>query len=159
MRILIASLFLVLAVAEVQADELQLVVNGKSYHLTNRNYNEKNYGLGFEYDFTPRKHWIPFLNGSFFKDSLKNTSNYLGGGIKRRYQLQQDPNGWHADVGFFGFLITRKDYHNDHPFPGILPVLSVGKQWFAINATYIPKVSPKHVNLFFFQLMFRLAEF
>lgn len=159
MRIIVTSLLLLLAVAQVQADELQLIINGKAVHLTNKNYNEKNYGLGFEYDFAPRKHWITFVNGSIFKDSLENTSKYLGGGMKRRYELQQDPNGWHADVGLFGFLMTRVDYHNNHPFFGVLPAFSLGKQWFAINATYIPKVSPKHVNLFFFQLMFRVAEF
>ena len=150
---------MLLAVAHAQADELHLVVNGKAYHFSSRNYNEKNYGLGFEYDFTAHKNWITFVNGSFFKDSFKNTSNYLGAGMKRRYDLQDDPNGWHADVGAFAFLMTRKDMHDNHPFLGVLPVLSVGKQWFAVNVTYIPKTSPKYVSLFFFQLMFRLAEF
>jgi hypothetical protein len=153
------SFLLLLLALQAQADELHLIVNGKAVHLSNKNYNEKNYGLGFEYDWAPRKHWITFANGSFFKDSNENTSNYLGMGMKRRYELQDDPNGWHADVGGFAFLMTRKDYMNNNPFPGILPALSVGKQWFAINATYIPKISPKHVNLFFFQLMFRVAEF
>jgi hypothetical protein len=156
---LLSGLLLMLVLAPVHADELHIILNGKAYHMTNRNYNEKNYGLGFEYDFTPRKNWITFINGSTFKDSLKNTSNYLGGGMKRRFQLEDDPNGWHADVGFIAFLMTRKDMYDNRPFPGALPVASLGKQWFAINATYIPRVSPKHVNLFFFQLMFRVATF
>lgn len=159
MRTFFAGLLMLLLMTQVHADELHLIVDGKAYHFTNRNYNEKNYGLGFEYDFAPRKHWITFINGSTFKDSLKNTSNYIGIGMKRRYELEDDPEGWHADLGVIAFLMTRKDYHDNRPFPGALPVVSLGKQWFAINATYIPKVSPKHVNLLFFQLMFRLATF
>lgn len=159
MQILIASLLLVLTVAQVRANELQLVVNGKAIHHSNKNLHAKNYGLGYEYELAPREHWLPFVNGSFLKDSLVTTSNYLVGGIKPRFELRDDPNGWHADVGFFGYLLTRKDYDDDHLFSGILPVLSVGKQWFAVNATYIPKMSLNHVNLFFFQLKFRLAEF
>jgi len=159
MRTLFATLLLLLGTGIVQADEFHVILNGKAYHLTNRNYNEKNYGLGFEYDLAPHNHWITFVNGSSFKDSLKNTSNYLGAGIKRRYRLEDDPMGWHMDLGVIGFLMTRKDIYDNRPFPGALPVFSVGKQWFALNATFIPKVSPKHVNLFFFQLMFRVAEF
>lgn len=159
MRTLIFGILLLAVTAPAQADAFHIIINGKAYHLTNRNYNEKNYGVGFEYDMAPHKHWITFVNGSTFKDSLRNTSNYLGVGMKRRYQLQDDPMGWHVDVGFIAFLMTRKDMYNNRPFPGALPVMSIGKQWFAINATFIPKVSPKHVNLFFFQLMFRVAQF
>ena len=148
-----------IGIVQVHADEFHLIVNGKAYHMTSRNYNEKNYGLGFEYDFAQSKNWITFINGSTFKDSLENQSNYLGMGMKRRYKLEKDPNGWHLDLGFIAFLMTRKDMYDNRPFPGALPMASIGKQWVAINATYIPKVSPKHVNLFFFQLMFRLAEF
>ena len=159
MRTILSGFLLLLAVAQVHADEFHVIVNGKAIHLSQGNFNEKNYGLGFEYDFAPRNNWITFLNGSAFKDSNNNTSNYLGGGMKRRYQLEKDPNGWHADLGFIAFLMTRKDYKDNQPFPGALPVVSLGKQWFALNATYIPSVSPKHKALLFFQLMFRLAEF
>lgn len=159
MRTILAGLLMMMAVVQVHADEFHIILNGKAIHLSKGNFNEKNYGLGFEYDFAPRNHWITFINGSSFKDSNNNTSNYLGVGMKRRYQLENDPAGWHVDLGVIAFLMTRKDYKDDQPFPGALPVASVGKQWFALNATYIPSVSPKHKNLFFFQLMFRLAEF
>lgn len=159
MRTLLVGILMIVGMLQAQAGELHLVVNGKAYHFSNRNYNEKNYGVGFEYDFKRKSNWIHFFNGSTFKDSLMNQSNYIGYGMKRRYKLENDPEGWHADFGFVVFLMTRKDMYDDHPFPGILPVASVGKQWFAINATYIPSVSPKHVSLLFFQIMFRVAEF
>lgn len=159
MRAMFLSLVLMLIAGYAQADELQLILNGKAYHMTNRNYNEKNYGLGLEYDFTPKNHWVTFINGSFFKDSFRDTSRYIGIGKRRRFLLQGDPEGWHFDAGYIVFLMTRRDMYNNRPFPGILPAFSLGKQWFAINATYIPKVSPKHVNLLFFQIMIRVAQF
>lgn len=141
------------------ADEFHLILNGKAIHMGDGNYNEKNWGLGFEYDFTPRKNWITFFSGSSFKDSNSQISRYLGGGMKRRYQLESDPEGWHLDAGLIGFLMTRKDYKNNDPFVGALPFLSIGKSWYSMNITYIPAVSPKHVALFYFQVALRLAEF
>lgn len=156
---ILACCCLLLLLGPAYADEFHVIINGKAIHLSGGNYNEKNYGLGFEYDFKPKNNWITFVSGSTFKDSNKQTSNYLGGGIKRRYELENDPEGWHVDLGVIAFLMTRKDYKNNSPFVGALPVLSVGKQWYALNATYIPEVTPKHKALFYFQLMFRLAEF
>lgn len=141
------------------ADEFHLVVNGKAIHMDKGNYNEKNWGIGFEYNFTPRNNWITFISASSFKDSTYQTSRYVGAGMKRRYRLENNNDGWHVDAGVIAFLMTRKDFKNNSPFPGILPVLSVGKSWYAMNVTYIPKVSPKYKALFYFQLMFRLAEF
>ena len=142
------------------AQQLHVVINGKAYHFDNkRDWNEKNYGLGFEYDFAPRGNWIPLLTGSSFKDSNSHTSRYLGAGIKRRFLFGKDPKGLHLDVGVVGFAMTRRDYNNNDPFLGALPFVSLGNEFVAINATYIPKVHPKFVSLLYFQLMIRLAEF
>ena len=70
----------------IKADELQLVVSGRSIHFgSDTSFNETNRGFGFEYDFEQRNNWIPLITGASFKDSLENTSNYLGGGTKRRF--------------------------------------------------------------------------
>lgn len=143
---------------QIIADSLHLIVNGKALHENKRNFNEDNWGLGFEYDFAEDKKWINFVNGGFFKDSLSNTSKYLGGGSKRRYLLGDDKDGWHIDLGLTAFMMTRKDYKNDKPFFGALPFVSIGTSKFAINATYIPAVSPKFEALVFFQASFQLFE-
>jgi len=158
-RIRLCLLLLVGLVQVSWAGELHVIINGKAIHLDKGDYNENNRGLGFEYDFARRGNWIPFTMGSFFKDSHDRTSRYLGGGLKRRYQLENADDGWHLDAGVVAFLMTRYDYKNNNPFPGILPFASLGKQWASLNATYIPRVSPKHKQLLFFQLMFRIAEF
>ena len=49
-------LLLVLSVisSSVTADELHIVVSGKSIHFGSGKFNENNYGLGFVYEFTER---------------------------------------------------------------------------------------------------------
>lgn len=143
---------------QIFADSLNLVINGKAFHEDNKNYNEDNWGLGFEYNFKEDKKWINFVNGGFFKDSNSNTSKYLGGGIKRRFLFTNDEDSWHFDAGLTAFLMTRKDYKNNDPFFGVLPFVSVGTKKFAINATYIPSVSPKFVGLLFIQASFTISE-
>lgn len=89
---------------------------------------------------------------SGFIDSNKNPSYYAGGGAMRRFQY----NAVHFDLGAIGFLMTRKGYKNDHPFIGVLPAFSVGTEKISLNMTYIPKVEPKAVALWFFQIKIRL---
>ncbi len=142
------------------ADQLHGIINGKAYHFDrSRNFNESNWGVGFEYDFERSGNWIPLLTGSTFKDSNDQTSNYLGGGTKYRFMLGSGSSGLHLDAGIVAFLMTRKDYNNEDPFFGALPFISVGNEYVAINATYIPSVSPKFASLMFFQLMIKVAEF
>ena len=156
-----AVLMVVLAVVsfQINADELSIVLNGKAIHNGSGNYNENNWGVGFEYDFKPEKKWIPFVAGSSFKDSNDQTSNYLGGGYKYRIPLENDKDGWRVDLAVIGFLMTRKDYKNNDPFFGALPFIAIGTSRVMLNATYIPQVTPKTVSLFYFQLKFKLAEF
>ena len=49
--------------------------------------------LGLNMTLNIRNNWIPLITGASFKDSLENTSNYLGGGTKRRFLLGDDPEG------------------------------------------------------------------
>lgn len=141
------------------ADELHLVLNGKAIHLDAGEYNEENWGLGLEYDFTPKDKWTKFVNASYFKDSAYNTSKYVGAGMKRRYQLDSETEGWFAELGAIAFLMTRKDYKNNQPFPGILPFAAIGHGPVTLNMTYIPEVTPKHKDLLYFQLLIRVATF
>ena len=144
----------------VAGDELHLIFNGKAYHFDRaKNYNEDNWGVGFEYDLGKSDSWIPLITGSRFKDSNNQNSNYLGGGIKRRFELDNSSLGMHVDVGIIGFLMTRHDYNDNDPFLGALPFVSVGNEYIAINTTYIPSISPKHTSLVYFQLMIKLTEF
>lgn len=153
-------LFIVLSLFNpVFAEEFHLILSGTAKHAGNNNFNEENWGLGFEYDFDKRNNWIPFFTGASFLDSNDNISRYLGGGTKRRFQLSGDPYGLHVDVGAVGFLMTRRGFKNNKPFPGVLPFISVGNHWLAVNVTYVPQVDPKMVEFLYFQGMVKLWEF
>ncbi len=159
MRITIIFLVLILP-GLLFAGQLHGIINGKAYHFDrSRNFNEKNWGFGFEYDFERSGNWIPLVTGSTFKDSNNQTSNYLGGGTKYRFMLGAGESSWHLDAGVVAFLMTRKDYNGKKPFFGALPFISVGNEYVAVNATYIPSVSPKFASLMFFQLMIKVVEF
>jgi len=148
-----------LSAFHVTADELSVVLNGKAIHNGGRNYNENNWGIGFEYDFKQEDKWIPFVAGSTFKDSNKQTSNYLGGGYKYRIPLENDKNGWRVDLAVIAFVMTRKDYRNNDPFVGVLPFVAIGTGNLMLNVTYIPQVTPKTVSLFYFQLKYKIMTF
>jgi hypothetical protein len=142
----------------VNADELSLLVNGKAIHFKqgNKNYNEKNWGAGIQYDWAPvSQHWIPFAMASGFLDSMNNPSYYAGGGMMRRYQF----DNLHFEAGAVAFVMTREGYKDHKPFLGALPAFSVGTKNVAMNITYIPKVDPKMVALVFFQLKINLRSF
>lgn len=143
---------------QIFAESLNLVINGKAFHAEKKNYNEDSWGLGFEYNFKENKKWIKFVNGGFFKDSNSNRSNYLGGGIKRRFLLTADKEGWHIDAGLAAFVMTRKGFKNNDPFFGALPYISVGTRKFSINATYIPSIAPKFAAVVFLQATFTVSE-
>jgi hypothetical protein len=154
---------LALGVGSANADELHLLVNGKAFHIhppEGSNFNERNWGWGLQYDYvTPNAKWMPFLQASGFKDSFRNWSYYAGGGLMRHLVPEAGTNDLRVDIGAIAFLMTRKDYKDDKPFFGILPALSVGTDRVALNVTYVPKVEPKMVALWFVQLKIRIAEF
>lgn len=162
LRAMFARIFTIaacLTATPAAADELSLLINGKAIHLgdsPSQNLNEKNWGLGLQYDWErANDKWRPFATVSEFRDSNKNTSYYAGGGALYRFQY----DSVHVDVGGIAFLMTRKDYKNGDPFIGVLPALSVGTKNVALNITYVPKVEPKAVPLWFFQLKVTLSNF
>lgn len=122
-----------------QAGQWDIVFNGKAIHLdAERDWNESNWGLGFEHEFNPEARWVKLTLGNGFLDSDEHVSYMAGGGIKRRFRLPVGQRRVHVDLGAVGFFMTRHDVGSSRPFPGILPVVSVGTRQFAFNMTYLP---------------------
>lgn len=122
-----------------QAGQWDIVLNGKSVHVdADKDWNESNYGLGFEHEFNPQARWVRVALGNGFRDSDDELSFMGGGGIKRRFRLPLGQRNVHLDLGAIGFVMTRQDVNNNKPFPGILPAFSVGTRQFAVNLTYLP---------------------
>ena len=160
---LLMVIALAVAAGVARAGDLHLLVNGKAIHLDHKpnvHYNESNRGAGFQYDFEKSEsRWVPFITASEFSDSNRNPSYYAGGGWLKRRDFSIGDTQLHADIGVVGFLMTRKGFKNDKPFPGVLPAFSIGRERVAVNVTYIPPVDPKLVPILFFQLKLKLSEF
>jgi len=152
------------------AGQLDLVVNGRSYHVNSEyDWNENNYGLGLEYQFDSSSRWFWSVNGNAFMDSQENISYMAGGGLKRRLFQSESRAGYYFDAGLIAFLMVRADINDYQPFPGILPTLSFGMRNVGMNLTYLPKVvvrdfaqakvaDPSIGGVFFLQFKFRLPK-
>ncbi len=137
---LIAAALLALASLAAGAGSLDVVINGKSHHVNSKyDWNEDNLGLGLEYELDSASRWIRTINVNTFVDSLENQSYMAGAGLKRRLIDSDILGGLYFDAGLVAFLMSRKDIENHRPFPGILPVVTLGNRYAGINLTYLPK--------------------
>jgi len=139
-----------------------VVLNGRAVHMNaSRNWNEDNWGLGFEHEFASTSPWIKVALANGFKDSMDNPSYMVGGGMKRRFAVGH--RDFHVDVGGIAFLMTRQDVNRNEPFPGVLPAATFGFKRVALNLTYLPesvvdrvtnskKHDPSMEGVFFLQL-------
>ena len=168
--ICIPALLLIACAGNAAAGQLDLIVNGRSYHVNSEyDWNENNFGLGLEYQFDTSSRWIWSVNGNAFIDSLENPSYMVGGGVKRRLFQSEHPAGFYIDAGLSGFIMARADFKDYTPFPGVLPVVTLGMKNFGMNITYLPKkivhdiaranvVDPTIGGVFFLQFKFRLPD-
>jgi hypothetical protein len=121
------------------ASDWGIVLNGKSFHVdAEHDWNENNWGLGFELEFQPEARWVKVAVGGGFVDSQDSMSYMAGAGLKRRFRVPRVGREFYVDVGAIGFLMTRQDVDNNRPFPGILPTLTVGSRHVAVNLAYLP---------------------
>ena len=138
-----------LSCSTVLAGEMRTVINGKSFHVgSKQQWNEKNYGLGLEYQLQsrPGSRWKPIFMANGFRDSNDEMSYLAGGGLHRNLLTSQQFNGLYIDVGVNLFMMTRKDVNDGRPFPGALPSLSIGNRTMGINLTYLPRMALEHIT-------------
>ena len=142
MRGLVAGAIAVLITAAAgpgQAADWSVVLNGKAVHVdSSRDWNESNWGLGFEREFDAESRWVKVALGNGFRDSRNEMSYMAGGGIKRRFRPLTRSRDFYVDVGVVGFMMTRQDVDDNAPFPGLLPALTFGSRHVALNVTYLP---------------------
>lgn len=71
-----------------------------------------------------------------FRDSHGDPSYMLGYGWIPTWNIGKSEVK--AGVGLTGFLMSRKDYFGGIPFPGVLPIASIGYKNLTAQAAYIP---------------------
>ena len=141
-KIIAGALLALLLTVPVSANagSLSAVLNGKAFHLnSSRDWNEDNVGLGFEYAFASESRWRKILMANAFRDSDDNMSYMAGAGLHRRLLQSERLQDFYIDAGINFFVMTRKDYNDNRPFPGILPSMTVGNRHMGFNMTYLPK--------------------
>lgn len=121
------------------AGDLSVVINGRSHHFdSSYDWNENNYGLGFEYRLETTSRWKKIVMANGFRDSVNKMSYMAGAGLHRRLLETHRLSGFYIDAGINAFLMTRKDFNDNKPFPGVLPSLSFGNRYGGFNLTYLP---------------------
>jgi len=141
-RVLLLAFLITLVSAPATAGEFSAVFNGKSFHIgADQDWNEDNYGLGLEYEFSSTSRWKKKLIANGFRDSNDKMSYMAGGGLHRNLFATDRLRGFYVDAGINAFLMTRQDVNDNAPFPGVLPSLTVGNRHLGLNLTYLPKVA------------------
>lgn len=160
-----------LGAPSARADDWNLLLNGKAIHVNaSKDWNENNLGLGIEREFDSATRWVKTAMANGYRDSDGHMAYMAGGGLKRRFGLERLAPEWHVDLGLVGFLMTRRDVDGNRPFPGALPLLSVGNDLLAVNMTYFPTSAVEHTmalqvndptvdGVLFFQFSFNTGLF
>jgi hypothetical protein len=169
MRIRFALLLVSVATAAgANAQDWQMILNGRAIHLNAaREWNEHNWGLGVEREFDSGDRWVKVAVANAFDDSVGDLSYMAGGGIKHRFRLPDVSETFYVDVGVIAFLMSREDVDDRQPFPGVLPVITVGSRNVAFNVVYmsddavesasdIPIKDPTMTGVLFLQLKLNL---
>ncbi len=140
--LLVAFVFAAAFSSPAMAGKFNVVVNGKSYHFdSSYDWNENNYGFGFEHEFTQTSAWKKIVMANGFRDSTNNMSYMAGAGLHRRIYETDSLAGFYVYAGLNAFLMTRDDVNNRQPFPGVLPSISIGNDTVGFNLTYMPKMA------------------
>lgn len=71
-----------------------------------------------------------------FRDSHGDPSFMVGYGWVPTWNIGKSEVK--AGIGLTGFLMSRKDYFGGIPFPGVLPIASIGYKNLSAHAAYIP---------------------
>lgn len=122
------------------AHDVNVVLNGKSYHLdSSYDWNENNAGLGIEVEFAEHGRWKTIVMANGFRDSAEGMTYMAGAGIHRNIFITDKLNGFYVSAGINAFLMTREDVNNNEPFPGVLPSLSIGTDTVGVNLSYLPR--------------------
>lgn len=161
----IAILLMALHYSSLHANEIGMIINGRSIHTEEEaeeekvTYNEENWGTGLQYSFdTQPNGWKPFISASGFVDSNNNSSYYAGGGYLHRVNTLSMGDTITTSLGAVGFLMSREFPDGTRLLPGVLPMLSLDVQYLSFNITYVPENSSTQIPIYFIQIVLPIDE-
>lgn len=134
----------------VEHGQLSIMLSGYARHGRNTyteeriaELNEKAWGLGFSKATRNQKDNEDSLYGLAISDS--HFKPQLMAGYSHQWMRPIGGN-YEAGIGYTALLISRTDYFSGIPFPGILPVASIGTRNNKLMAAYIPRLSQNKGN-------------
>ena len=129
---------------------LSMILSGYAHHGRNtytreriNELNEKAWGLGFSKAIRTARDNEESLYGIAISDSHFSPQLMAGYAYQWMRPLSEK---YEAGLGVTALLISRKDYFSGMPFPGILPVASIGTRHSKLMASYIPRISQNKGN-------------
>lgn len=138
-RLTLLALLVAVPHSAAVAGSLNAVLNGRSIHVdATENWNEDNIGLGLEYQFRSDSRWKRQVMVNGFRDSNDQMSYMAGAGLHRTLFATESLNGLYIDAGINAFLMTRRDFNDNRPFPGAVPSLTIGNRAIGFNLSYLP---------------------
>ncbi|MES2048629.1 MAG: hypothetical protein V4447_09525 [Pseudomonadota bacterium] len=125
--------------------QLSILLSGYARHGRNtytaeriKELNELAWGLGFSSTIRDKKDNEELIYGLAISDS--HFAPQLMAGYAYQW-MRPLGDRFEAGFGVSGLLISRTDYFRGLPFPGVLPVASIGTRSTKLMAGYIPRVS------------------
>lgn len=110
--------------------------------------NEMPWGIGYGKGYRDEQQNWHGLYAMAFKDSHRNIQPVVGYG--RTWNFIDHSTGWDLGLGYTALMTVRKDVYTYHlPFPGVLPLVSMGKNKVSFFGTYVPWID-KHGGIAFF---------
>lgn len=129
---------------------LSMMLSGYARHGRNtytperiKELNEKAWGLGFSKAIRNAKDNEESLYGVAISDSHFSPQFMAGYAYQWMRPLSEK---YEAGLGVTALLISRRDYFSGAPFPGFLPVASIGTRSSKLMASYIPRISQNKGN-------------
>lgn len=129
---------------------LSMILSGYARHGRNTytperidELNEKAWGMGFSKAIRTSRDNEESLYGFAISDS--HFAPQLMAGYAYQW-MRPLGNRFEAGLGVTALLISRKDYFSGLPFPGVLPLASIGTRHTKLMASYIPRISQNKGN-------------
>jgi hypothetical protein len=99
------------------------------------NYQESPFGLGYGRGLYDQKGNWSGLYAMGFQDS-HNKPQWMAGYAWKA--MWGDRAGWNAGLGYTLLVTARADIGRYTPFPGLLPIASIGYKKISVEGTYVP---------------------
>lgn len=130
--------------------ELSIVLSGEAHHgrgtYTSQqidNFTEKVWGLGMSKELRDDKGNEESMSFVVMADS--HYVPQITAGYGYQWMLPLGGN-WEAGIGYTAGLISRSDILKGAPFPGALPLASIGTRSTKLVASYIPRLTGNKGN-------------